>query len=95
MTDRQYVSTAQVAAALGVGTTTVKRWVDEGVLPAQRTAGKHRRILVADVLRVARSRDFPRLDLNPNTGEPIGRHTHQIVAEQAVHGGTVTLPVIP
>ena len=34
------------------------------------------------------SSNFPRLDLNPNTGEPIGRHTHQVVAEQAVHGGT-------
>jgi uncharacterized protein len=41
------------------------------------------------------SSNFPRLDLNPNTGEPIGRHTHQLVAEQAVHGGTLTLPVIP
>ena len=41
------------------------------------------------------SSNFPRLDLNPNTGEPIGRHTHQVVAEQAVHGGTLTLPVIP
>ena len=41
------------------------------------------------------SSNFPRLDLNPNTGEPIGRHTHQVVAEQAVHAGTVTLPVIP
>ena len=41
------------------------------------------------------SSNFPRLDLNPNTGEPIGRHTHEVVAEQAVHGGTLTLPVIP
>ena len=41
------------------------------------------------------SSNFPRLERNPNTGEPIGRHTHQVVAEQAVHGGTVTLPVIP
>jgi predicted acyl esterase len=41
------------------------------------------------------SSNFPRLERNPNTGEPIGRHTHHVVAEQAVHGGTVTLPVIP
>ncbi len=41
------------------------------------------------------SSNFPRLDLNPNTGEPMGRHTHQVVAEQAVHGGTLTVPVIP
>jgi uncharacterized protein len=41
------------------------------------------------------SSNFPRLDVNPNTGEPIGRHTHQVVAEQAVYGGSVVLPVIP
>jgi putative CocE/NonD family hydrolase len=40
------------------------------------------------------SSNFPRLERNPNTGEPIGRHTHHVVAEQTVHGGTVTLPVI-
>jgi putative CocE/NonD family hydrolase len=41
------------------------------------------------------SSNFPRLERNPNTGEPIGRHTHMVKAEQAVYGGTVTLPVIP
>jgi hypothetical protein len=41
------------------------------------------------------SSNFPRLDVNPNTGEPLGRHTHQVAAEQTVHGGVVTLPVIP
>ena len=41
------------------------------------------------------SSNFPRLERNPNTGEPIGRHTHHVVAEQTVHGGTATLPVIP
>ncbi len=41
------------------------------------------------------SSNFPRLERNPNTGEPIGRHTHQVVAEQTVFGGSVTLPVVP
>jgi uncharacterized protein len=41
------------------------------------------------------SSNFPRLDRNPNTGEPIGRHTHEVVAEQTVFGGHVVLPVIP
>jgi putative CocE/NonD family hydrolase len=41
------------------------------------------------------SSNFPRLERNPNTGEPIGRHTRTVTAENAVHGGTVVLPVIP
>ena len=41
------------------------------------------------------SSNFPRLDRNPNTGEPMGRHTHEVVAENAVHAGSVVLPVIP
>ena len=46
------------------------------------------------------SSNFPRLDLNPNTGEPIGRHTHEQAADQTVyvdaqHPSHVVLPVIP
>ena len=46
------------------------------------------------------SSNFPRLERNPNTGEPVGRHTHMIVAEQTVfadaeHPSRVVLPVIP
>jgi predicted acyl esterase len=31
------------------------------------------------------SSSFPRFDPNPNTGEPIGRHTHTRVARNAIH----------
>jgi hypothetical protein len=31
------------------------------------------------------SSNFPRLDVNPNTGEPLGRHTRMITAENAVY----------
>ncbi len=46
------------------------------------------------------SSNFPRLDLNPNTGEPMGRHTRTQVAHQAVYvdaerPSRVVLPVIP
>lgn len=46
------------------------------------------------------SSNFPRLDANPNTGEPIGRHTHKLVAQQTVYVDAerpshVVLPVIP
>jgi predicted acyl esterase len=46
------------------------------------------------------SSNWPRLDVNPNTGEPIGRHTHQVVAEQSVYvdaerASHIVVPVIP
>jgi putative CocE/NonD family hydrolase len=41
------------------------------------------------------SSNFPRLERNPNTGETVGRHTRMDVAEQAVHGGRLVLPVVP
>jgi putative CocE/NonD family hydrolase len=41
------------------------------------------------------SSNFPRLERNPNTGEPVGRHSRMEVAEQTVFGGEIVLPVIP
>ncbi len=46
------------------------------------------------------SSNFPRFDLNPNTGEPVGRHTHQVKALNTVHmdrdrPSQVVLPIIP
>lgn len=44
-------TTTEVARRLGVGTSTVKRWADEGLLASLRTAGKHRRFDPAEVER--------------------------------------------
>jgi uncharacterized protein len=46
------------------------------------------------------SSNFPRIDVNPNTGEPMGRHTRQAIAHNTVYfdrnrPSHVVLPVIP
>lgn len=45
------------------------------------------------------SSNFPRLDVNPNTGEPVGKHTHLITAQNSVYFGTdypsaIYLPIV-
>ncbi len=46
------------------------------------------------------SSNFPRFDVNPNTGEPIGRHTHTVPATNTVYvdrdrPSQIMLPVVP
>lgn len=46
------------------------------------------------------SSNYPRFDVNPNTGEPLGEHRRMVLADNTVfhdasHPSRVTLPVIP
>ena len=48
----QSVSMHQAAEALGVSQSTLRRWIDQGRLPAQRTPGGHRRLGLEDLRAV-------------------------------------------
>jgi MerR family transcriptional regulator, light-induced transcriptional regulator len=50
----EVLSTRELADALGVSESSIKRWADDGVLQASRTAGGHRRIRRADAIRFVR-----------------------------------------
>ena len=46
------------------------------------------------------SSSFPKYDVNPNTGEPLGLHTQTVMAENTIHlnqtyHSFISLPIIP
>ena len=50
------LTSSKVAALLGVHSSTVKRWCEEGSLISEKTEGGHRRIRLADALDTAKRR---------------------------------------
>jgi excisionase family DNA binding protein len=61
--DNQYLGSREAAGLLGVGESTIKRWVDQGLLPAERTIGRHRKIRIRDLIRFAQEKNLPRANL--------------------------------
>lgn len=49
------LSTVEVATAMGVGESSVKRWIDAGTLAAERTPGGHRRVALANLYNFLRA----------------------------------------
>ena len=52
-------SPRQLADALGVSESSVKRWCDQGLIEVERTAGGHRRMTLPAVLRFLRASGVP------------------------------------
>lgn len=71
-----HFSPKEVAQRLGVSESSVKRWLDQGVVPVLRTAGGHRRVseesLDELLNRLKTTAGFPRLSVHVGESEPSG-----------------------
>ncbi|MEM6792796.1 MAG: helix-turn-helix domain-containing protein [Acidobacteriota bacterium] len=54
---KDLLSPKELAEAIGVSQSSIKRWTDEGLIRATRTAGGHRRIPIAEAIRFVRETD--------------------------------------
>lgn len=57
-----WLNTSEAAEFLGVHPTTIRRWSDQGKLPAMITPGGHRRFSIADLRHFEQSRRNPASD---------------------------------
>lgn len=53
------ISPRELAAAIGVSESSLKRWADDGQIRVTRTAGGHRRIAIGDAIRFVRAIGAP------------------------------------
>ncbi|MHC5110116.1 MAG: cobalamin B12-binding domain-containing protein [Planctomycetota bacterium] len=53
------ISPKQAARAIGASEASLKRWCDQGLLPATKTAGGHRRLPISGVVNFIRQRGMP------------------------------------
>lgn len=59
MTSPPLLTTKELARAIGVSESSIKRWADDGVVLASRTAGGHRRIALPEAVRFIREARLP------------------------------------
>ncbi len=85
---RTLLTPKQIARALDVSESSIKRWCDQGVIPAHYTAGGHRRIAMGDLLEYLRTSQQQlvnpaALGLAPTSGQTlrvIDRARNELVA---------------
>jgi excisionase family DNA binding protein len=87
-----HLKTRRVAQALGVSVSTVKRWVDSGMIRAARTVGKHRLIPFSEALRLAREHGFSEVNLEAlagltTRGPEVGQDRAATVLERLLREG--------
>ncbi len=80
------LSLGQAAQALGISTTTARRWADDGRLRATRTAGGHRRFAGTEVRRLLAERGRPAIAPT----DPPRRTLPALAALVDTHGAQLT-----
>jgi methanogenic corrinoid protein MtbC1 len=78
------VSPKQVARAIGVSESSLKRWCDQGLIKTVRTAGGHRKMDIAEVLRYVREQDHKLVSPEILGLPPASEHANTGLT----HGGT-------
>ena len=56
---KNMLSPKELAEAIGASESSLKRWTDDGLIKASRTAGGHRRISIAEAIRFIRETNAP------------------------------------
>lgn len=54
----KYLSPKQLGQAIGVSESSLKRWIDDGLIEVTRTSGGHRRVALAEAVRFVRQRGY-------------------------------------
>lgn len=87
MPTKDLITTREVAALLGVGTTSIKRWADSGLLECIRTPGGHRRFTRSSVARLMAATN----QVSPTNGDPIGAWVDLLCGNQELDEVVVRL----
>lgn len=89
---KEFVTPKQVARAIGVSESSLKRWCDKGLLPMAKTIGGHRRLPIGTVLEFIRTQNH-RLVEPEQLGLPASTGSGQLTLDRAVDRLTEVLEI--